>query len=358
VKLLTLVFLVVCTLGGCAEPSYAGREDAAALLPCSGGACEASVPAVDRTRVTSSETDGSQPSSASDAGIGSSEPSNSASDAGSGAQPAASDLLLGRYGVRARTFSNDLPARVFGFQHEELMLAEIRADPADHTLKMTVELCKHSWQLLSADGSTQDAMMLFPQLWPKRTYTVHHENGAFFTTGGSVAVGYDAAPLTDCGGLAKAPRRAEQSWISGPECSCPQTSALPIKPEDCRIVDTDKDGRAGVTVQQTSATGPILGSTRIRDASQLQYGKVQPNGKHTAELLADVDYFVLSCDPAGTPCVNSGYVYCPANLQPVVFEPLSREPARAGWSCPDLVAQYAAGNIFSDDPLKFPAACR
>jgi hypothetical protein len=297
---------------------------------------------------TSNGTDGSHPASAPDAGNGQA----------SGPPPTGLERLLGRYGVRTRSFSNDAPNKVFGFQYERLLLADIHTDAADQTLKMTVEVCKQSWQVLAADGTSQDAWVAFPQLWPKRSYDVHYENGAFFTTGGVLTVGYNAVPPANCAGVTKAPRRDEQSWIDGTECDCAQTSALPTKLADCRLADPDKDGRAGITVQQTTATGVIFGSTRTRDASQWQYGKVQPDGKHTAQYFTDEDYYVLACDPTSPLCLNSAFTSCPSNLQPVLFEPLSAQAGRDGWSCTDLVAQSAAGNVFTNDALKFPAACR
>lgn len=297
---------------------------------------------------TSNGTDASPPVSVPDAGSG---------DAN--VPPAEGiDLLLGRYGVRVRTFYNDLPNKLFGFQDERLLLANIYTDATDQTLKMTVEVCKESWQVLAADGSTQDARVVFPQLWPKRSYDVHYDNGAFFTTGGLLAVGYDPVAPAECAGALKAKRREEQSWISGTDCDCPQTSALPTKLGDCRLTDPDRDGRAGVTVQQTTSSGLVTGSTRTRDSSQWQYGKVQPDGKHTAQYLTDEDYYVLLCEPSNPLCINGAFASCASNLQPILFEPLSARPERAGWSCTDLVTQYAAGKIFTNDVLKFPAACR
>ena len=350
------VLCLAGTFGGCADPVYLAHKDAAAGPSCD-GACAAAVLSADAATGVEASTALGDATAAPSKDAGASQ-APSGSDGSVGSPPAGVELLLGRYGVRARSFSNDLPNKIFGFQYERLMLATIYTDSTDQSLKMTVEMCKDSWQILAADGTSQDAWVLFPQLWPKRSYDVHYENGAFFTSGGVMAVGYDPVPPAACTGAAQAPRREEQSWISGTECDCPQTSALPTKPGDCRLTDPDKDGRAGVTVQQTTSAGLVSGSTRTRDASQWQYGKVQPDGRHTAQYQVDEDYYVLSCEPTSPLCVNGDFASCPSALQPVLFEPLSARPDRATWSCTDLVTQYGAGNVFTNDVLKFPAACR
>ena len=355
-------------LVGCATPDYrtaqcaateCGPETDAAVRQDVGTAADAQAASPVNPSLDVGKAPVTDPSS-SDAAASPSDAAISSADDGGVGKPAPPGVaqLTGRYAIRTRMYATDMPARATGFQQEFVWSATVRLDAASNELALDAALCSASWQIVTPNG-TSNAVLAHPDKWPRRTLALHYENERFYTTGPSVAVGYDPTPPASCAGVSTAPRRDEQIWLGGAPCSCPQTADLPLAMNDCRIVDTDKDGRAGVTVQQQNVAGAFLVASRWLDATQLIAGVVRPDRQHTAEAFGAHNYYVLSCEPdLLLQCVNTAITNCPSAMQPVLFAPLTPRPDGADWTCAEIMSAYGAHSLFDSEPLAFPSACR
>ncbi|MDB4974035.1 MAG: hypothetical protein JWN48_2376 [Myxococcaceae bacterium] len=278
------------------------------------------------------------------------------SDGGALALSADEAALSGSYAIRVRYFLSDLPARAFKFQHELVLRGEIHAARANPGLELDVELCRHQWQILPGDGTSKDSQIVHPDKWPRRTFALHYADGEFHTTGDPLAVGYDPVLPTECTAGDQIPKGPEQVWISGNLCDCPSSAGLPTSANDCRVVDTDDDRRAGLTVT-TSGSPPFIAAIRDLDQSQFIAGRVHTDGRLSAQFFAADDLYVLACEPLTPGCLNLSVTSCQPDSQPVLFEPLQPAASGASLTCADILARYATKELFTSDPLIFPSGC-
>ena len=241
--------------------------------------------------------------------------------------------------------------------HEFVVLAEIRLDQAKASLLLDTRLCQDRTDISVAGGPITTAI-LYPGLWPVRTYALHYAQGRFYTTSDApLRVGFDPAPPAACTPGGTLPRRLEQVWNSDGTCVCPGSDALPTSASDCRVNDSDKDGRPGWTTQLTGPTGVTLESAVMQDASQYVNGTVASDGKHTAQYVSADTYFALACDSGSSGCSNGASSVCPPAQQPVWFVPLAARAVGDAWTCDQVKAALKAGELFPNDKPIFPSGC-
>ncbi|MDB4976951.1 MAG: hypothetical protein JWN48_5292 [Myxococcaceae bacterium] len=336
---------LLAVLGGCTEPLY---TDAGAAR-CEGSRCDAGLPA-DAYVGAVAEDGGMAPE-------GSARPLDEAGVTLQPGLPAGADLLQGKYGVRARFFASNAPDSTVRFSHDIVFLADVRPDAAGQALEMHVQLCQDLCNIkpiaLLPESNTE---VLSPQHWPARTYTLHIEQGRFYTTEGTIAVGYEPKRPVDCeSGAVTAASSPAQSWNDNGLCECRQSDPLPLVASDCRINDSDLDHRAAMTVLLLSGGQEIYSSVRLLDSSQILNGTLDSKRRHTAQYLKVEDYWVVACEPDS--CANSPYTYCNPAFQPVLFEPLDARADGSEWSCADVLTAYESGRFFTPDRIVFPSGC-
>lgn len=202
---------------------------------------------------------------------------------------------------------------------------DVQQAPGTNQLRMRWRTCAYRGQIVVPLFPVINYAVSSPQSFPERTFDLTVSGDTFQASAPPSTIGYQSVAGCAAGASQSHP---ERSWLFAGECSCPSSDLPPTAPTDCRVIDSDDDGNPGFTVQFTGGTENASYS-RIRDSSQIVSGRLSPDGRHSAQFLANTDTFQLSC--AREPCTRSSAQLCPVTQNPVRFLPLA--PGNLGWDC-------------------------
>jgi hypothetical protein len=374
----------------CEQPSYADVSDAAPAsappndastlpaLPNDAGALpnDAGTPpaqANDAGSLTARANDagtlpaqandaGTLPVQASDPGPGAADDAGSSAQAGGGTEAAMTPpppvqacadcdpgFAPGRYAVLARFYGSAAATGGGWFAEESVAMVDVRPVPGSSSLTMDWETCAYRGQLTVPLIPLISYSVLSPQKFPRRTFALTVAGKSFEATGETALVGYEALQASTCPG-GSSQTHVDRSWLFSGQCTCASSELPPTAVDDCRVIDSDEDGKPGFTVQFTGGAENFAYS-RMRDAGQIVGGQISPDGRHTAQFIANIDTYQLRC--AREPCSRGSTQACPVPKNPVRFLPLVPKPDGKEWSCSEAVtAVEASGSIGLGPPTQ------
>jgi hypothetical protein len=353
-----LVAASLLSLSACSDPAFADGDAAspppACVLDCAVATGEAGLPGAP---VVMSDWNGDGGSDA-QGPSGQPNPSGDASvvmdadaisdDAGT----AWAHRLEGSYVLRYRSFAREQTlgglAVVASVQH---WLATIALDDRGE-VTLTTKLCEDRGEL-TIPVAKAFVRTSRPETQAPRTFRLLYEGGSFRTEGAPSWVGYQEAAPDGCAPGRKLPRRSDQPWLRS-ECDCPSSDLPPTSLTDCRLSDSDGDGQPGYTLE---LSGFVQGRDfcRLRDASQLVAGRIAEDGRHTATLMRNTEFFQLDCE--GNGCARANGQACPGVMNEAEFVRLSPAVTDSEGACAEVMQQVNAGVYYSDNPLAVPPGC-
>ncbi|MEY4515199.1 MAG: hypothetical protein RLZZ450_7321 [Pseudomonadota bacterium] len=247
----------------------------------------------------------------------------------------------GRYAVLARFYGSSAATGGGWFAEESVALVDVRRVPGSTGLTMNWETCAYRGQITVPLFPLISYAVLSPQTFPRRTFALTVAGTSFQAMGEPGLAGYEALPASSCPS-GSAQTHGDRGWLTGGRCTCPTSELPPTAVDDCRVIDSDSDGKPGFTVQFTGGAENFSYS-RMRDASQIVGGQLSADGRHTAQFVANVDTYQLRC--AREPCSRGSTQACPVSKNPVRFLPLDAKPDGRDWSCSEAVAAVDASGL-------------
>jgi hypothetical protein len=177
-----------------------------------------------------------------------------------------------------------------------------------------------------------------------------------------VAQGYDSS-ARECEGKPgqSVPKRAYQTWITGPSCTCPGP-AVPPRVDDCRITDPDGDRLPGYTTFFDAI--PPLGDAEIWGVSAyhtaLVGGVRAADGSIIAKVRANetAQQFGCSVGPSPNDCLQftGTAASCAPEYNRAELVPLGALPVPGeGWTCDAIMARI--GELFRAPEPTPPGRC-
>ena len=347
-----------CALGllACTEPQY-GNPDAA-LHPVDPGP-DGRIPGLlgpDGRVAPGPDVDPSQPDGGTD--VPSNDDAGPLDDAGlfgmdqppkpGQLAPEWSVSLQGDYVTRQVLFSRET---TIGTQssHEILSSVQIAYDERTGETTLRLHMCRDHVNLFVG----QSGSVKHPTDYPTRFLLLKYAQGEFHTESMKPDfVGYSELPPAGCTPGKKLPRTPTQAWLSD-TCDCPANiQDLPESTSDCRVIDSDNDGKPGFTIQLngTVNTNDYVVS---RDFSQMVHGTIAANGRHRAAYLVNQDTYQVQCDGS---CTRGNFVNCQATANPVDFIRLVSRPDGAPVPCPDALKLVDDGMLFPTGTPVFPSS--
>jgi hypothetical protein len=261
--------------------------------------------------------------------------------------PSWAGTLSGFFAVQASSFSST--NRVVA-SHRTRLLAELRRSEAG------TELIATSCEERSVSASAT-VYFVHPEKLGVRRGRVLFTADSFSTETMNHYFGYDAVAPPECNGKPGQPvaKRAFQTWITGPNCTCPGDT-LPLV-NDCRVTDPDDDKLPGNTAIGNAfnfGDAEVYGVSLSR--TKFQNGKPSTNGGFVAQEVRTFDTLQYDCRPMGCFNLSGTTTTCAPEKGVVVFTPLAgrAEPA-GGWTCPAVIQR--AGELFPDPPPGSPSSC-
>lgn len=289
-------------LSACADPTYgasvvdAGAAGAAdAKLPSAAPTTldgDGREPDVSRTpsdqRPSVSTVDGNDGSTLRpDAGLGDASPT--AVEAGAnptvapgddGGLPAWARPLLGTYIKRSTDFSyDDNPSPPLNTRNVDLSVVKVTQN--GDALEWSSQLCSY---VVTIKGQPNTSPLSFPNAVgtpPLKGRLVLSEPGTFSSAPMLQHLGFDPLRGTGCDAGNRRPKFDDQTWISGATCTCYATS-VPEHIDDCRVIDGDADGKAGIIARGPSPLGTSVSNyAMVFDYSvTISQGTVKPDRTH------------------------------------------------------------------------------
>jgi hypothetical protein len=260
------------------------------------------------------------------------------------------EFAPGRYAVLARFYGSSATTGGGWFAEESVALVDVRRVPGSTGLTMDAETCAYRGQLTVPLFPTISYVVLSPQTLPRRTFALTVTGKGFQAMGEPALFGYEALRAGSCPG-GSVQTHADRGWLAGGQCTCPSSELPPTTVDDCRVIDSDGDGKPGFTVQFTGGAENFA-YTRLRDASQIVNGQLSADGRHTAQFIANVDTYQLRC--AREPCSRGSAQVCPVAKNPVRFLPLAARPDGKDWTCSETVAAVDASGLIGLGPPTQP----
>jgi hypothetical protein len=349
--------LALQLLSACTQPVYQAPSPDAATAPRCELDCGAGVPRTtpqteppgDGSRAQVPERDSGSPK---DSTPDAAEPylddgaaPSSLGSAGSAAR------LVGDYAILARYFGWDTTGLGGSFSEEIVSLASIRS-AADGKLTMTTHTCDHRGSADALVVAPIISRVVSPQALPPHHFDLEVTGDTFRTTGPAVPAGYEEVSAADCPAGTKK-NYPERRWLPGGECTCPTSKLPPTQIDDCRVVDSDDDQEAGLTVEYKGGTENIT-RTRLRDSSQIVNGVIDAAGKHRAAFAADMGTYHLKCELSS--CTQRAARVCAPEFNPVRFLPLATRADARAWTCEDVEREIDDTGQFGL-PVTTPPEC-
>jgi hypothetical protein len=276
------------------------------------------------------QQDGASPSDAGAAGeAGQATPA----DAEAGA-PAASALptwakdLPGTYAKRSVTFSYDESLGTAGGNTRNVEHSIITITENGDELEVSMQLCDFTVELESS-SSPPVSFKHVSAVAPVVGHIVLEPPNGFSSEPMLLHLGFEPTRGNSCGASGRRDKFEEQSWITGPSCTC-SASALPTGINDCRLTDSDGDGKPAVTArgQYLPLTTMLSDIVLVFDISvTFVEGRVATNGRHD---LHEVRAQAASCVNASVDYCNVGNnELCPAGFARLI-------PLTEGATCAEL----------------------
>jgi hypothetical protein len=345
--------LALSAVGACTEPQYADPKDDAAP--------EDAGPPSDAE--TSSDLDtsiSSQPSMDGDGGA--CQGSNCAADTAMPAQPDAevgsmpdAETVLdpvranwvGRYASRSYMYSWD--GLVEG-SARFLTVAEIKPT-ADGKLVLEEEICMWAggWRFFVSS----QANIVFS---PTRTSSELSFSADKFESNmvAKALIGYGPAPSSCTAGVTTTQAQPEQVWLTNNTCDCPRTADVPSSARDCRLTDTDPDGKPGYTFRAN--VGVYQYQFHVAQEQRLRL----LNGYRVEDrLYADREFLettqVVGCVIDGvtsriSDCQLGGALYCPSKHNKTELVKIKENVG-----CAEVIQREVGIFIKTEPP--FPKSC-
>lgn len=194
--------------------------------------------------------------------------------------PAWARPLLGTYVKRSTDFSyDDNPSPPINTRNVELSVVRVTQDGS--ALAWTSQLCSY---VVTIKGEPNTAPLNFPNaagMPPLKGRLVLSEPGTFSSAPMLQHLGFDPQRGTGCDVGNRRPKFEDQVWISGATCACYATS-VPEHIDDCRVIDGDADGKAGIIARGPSPLGTTVASySMVFDYSvTISDGKIKPDRTH------------------------------------------------------------------------------
>jgi hypothetical protein len=254
------------------------------------------------------------------------------------------ELLLGRYAAVARFRAYDTPRELGSFVETIVALADFEPT-AGEGVQLRWQVCSHFHEISSLVLAPITGRVRSPERLPARVFDVAVAGDRFDTSADPLPIGYEELSADVCPPGTKQ-SHPERSWLPDGQCSCPTTAGLPMRADDCRIVDTDRDGLPATTVDYSGATQSVA-LVRSRDASQVIAGQIRSDRRHRATYAVTVDAYQLSCSSG--PCTRRSVQTCPAPASPVRFLPLEARADGEPWSCVDVVRDVYDRGLFGPE---------
>lgn len=267
--------------------------------------------------------------------------------------PAYASRLPGNYAVRIRHYGTIASsARAVT---ELVGLGEIDSGNNDFSLQLTV--CRETTEIQLASGQKVSRNLTHPAALRRRFFPIRLEEQQWRTVGQREQIGYGAV-LAQCT-MRKPGEKVmsddiEQAWLRGGQCTCVEPSDTPpVTPEDCRLLDDEKDTQPGITLQWSDGT---RATTVILEQSQLVHGVADPEGRaHHAKFELGETRSQITCQPQSSPmCAFGGSITgCLSDFNDVDFVRLT-EPS----DCARLLKSTEGDGLFPVRATEFPAICQ
>lgn len=329
----------LAALTACTEPDYgpadSGAQDARQLMCEEASNCRADASTSTPDGDTRIERDAGEADGSKDA---------------SGAISTPADALPGLYALRFRFYGADT-AGIFKYAQEIVALGEIARDAKSDELQLVLSSWCDDHAITTAPAALDtEARMVTPTAYPARAYTLDVTGDTFQTSGDPVHAGWVAMTAEECPAGSTKPSSAP--WRSG-TCTCPSITTTPTSADDCRVIDSDGDQKAGFTVRWSGGLSLDHYAART-DSSQLLHGKIDvKRQKHSAQYFWNHDHRPLTCSgpcptaPSNRKCTNS-------SVDVALFEPITN---RADWTCDAVKRRIDAGSLFFSEQLLPIAGC-
>jgi hypothetical protein len=325
----SLGWLVALSVG-CTEPNFSAPQDASTL------AQDTAAPSLQRA-------DAAAPAS-----------TETAPDAGVAAAPDASapwsSALAKHYAISVRFYSKDRGlADQALYSHELIMKATISIDDAGK-VQLDAQRCRDHGNVLGL-GLQDEFTVIQPERLAVQSFELQMRPDGLRTVAPARAIGFD--PTLKCAPGSHM-RVDGRPWLADGMCTC-RADTLPMLPDDCRILDEDGDGKAGISVQHQGLLNGIE-PVRALDNSQIVNGTLDPDGRIRASFIENYDSLGLDC--GASPCSQAVLAACPLMLNRVLFEPLAESTADGqAWDCTALLGELDAGKLFPLEMLTFVSGC-
>lgn len=197
-----------------------------------------------------------------------------------GGLPAWASPLLGTYVKRSTDFSYDdnTPPPINTRNVEHSLVKVVQNGSA---LEWTVQLCSYVVSIKGSPGTTPLSLLNTVAYPPLKGRLVLGKAGTFSSTPMLQHLGFDPARGSGCDMGNVRPKFDDQTWISGATCTCYGTS-VPEHVNDCRVIDTDGDGKPGIFARGASPLGTTVSDyAMVFDYSvTIVDGKVMPGRAH------------------------------------------------------------------------------
>jgi hypothetical protein len=220
----------------------------------------------------------------------------------------ATNELAGAYAKRSVTFSYD-DSLIPPGNTRNVEYSIVKITPTDGVLELTIQLCDFSISL--ANNEWAPVVFTNAASTPLMKGRLRLDGERAFSTEPMVQhLGFDPARSNGCVPGNRRMKFPDQAWISGATCECSPTS-LPTSVSDCRAVDSDADGRPGITVRGPyRLSGALTDVLFVFDYSvTLADGQVKSGGRH---LLREVRAQEAGClNAAVDSCYAGNNVLCP-----------------------------------------------
>jgi hypothetical protein len=263
-------------------------------------------------------------------------------------EPAWHSQLAKNYAIAARFYAKDRGlADQALYSHEIWSLAKITIE-GDRVSMETTRCLDEGNVIAIAVGLKDDFWWPNAQAIPPQRYDLVMRPDGLRTEAPATPIGFRREQPGGCD-TANTVKVDGRPWLKNGSCEC-RKDELPLLATDCRVVDDDGDDRPGVTVNHKGVLNEPE-NTRTLDNSQITKGQLSADGSIRAFYLQSYESLSLMCGAEA--CTRAEIASCPLELNPVDFEPLPD----GEWDCKKMLAEQAAGRLWTYPPLVFVSGC-
>lgn len=259
--------------------------------------------------------------------------------------PAWAASLVGTYGKRSVTFSvDDAPGTPLNTRNVEHAIVKIVQ--TGNMLSLSSQMCSYTVVIKGAQGSPPLVFKNATSMPPLLGRIVLGATNSFSSEPMLQHLGFDPARGNSCNGAGRRAKFEDQTWITGTSCECYPTS-VPEHIDDCRVIDSDGDGKPGITTHGPSP----LGTTVSDYAFVFDYSVTIVDGKVGVNRMHELRE-VRAQEPSCINFINDGCSIGNNQLCPGGFTRLI--PLDAAATC----ASLNTGDFGPPDPFPVEVDCR